>query len=125
MKYNPKYCVVALAVVLAISWGLVGLVSAGQTTKVIGECEITAGSSWLAFILLPDGRMGQVEVEAYEDQIVYILAKDDAAKSYMGQMDGFIHNCPTHGREVLELIKGAILIPYDDANAKCKLFETD
>lgn len=113
---------IVLAIVLVVVLGTVGLANAAETIKVIGECSITKTAQFLAYIAISDTEAKQGTVQAFEDQKVYILAKDDNAREYAADLQGFVHYCRGHGREVINN-KGIIFIPYDAPGVTCKLFE--
>lgn len=71
--------------------------------KVIGEATIKKGTELLGAIFSENAVMRKFMFKAFEDQTLYITEKIDASEEspggYLLDGTGFIHHCPTHGRE--------------------------
>ena len=68
---------------------------------VIGKVYLKAGAE--VFVLTPAGGGTYIPFSgtAFEDQEFYILEliENDKGKGYKVDGNGFVHNCPTHGKE--------------------------
>lgn len=106
----------AVAMVISLL-SLPGWVYAGDSDmKVIGRAIISKGAILPAVIMLSLERYVRAEVKSFEDQVIYILDKRDGPGlggkgAYMLDGDGFAHDCPEHGRELIG--PGIIILPYE------------
>lgn len=85
---------------------------AGNEMPVIGKAKVSAGAIVEVAFLVGD-RAERYPATAFEDQELYIYKKvvrSDGSVFYLAEGHGFVHDCPEHGREVLDVPGVAVLI---------------
>jgi hypothetical protein len=113
--------VVILLCVLAVS------VSAMEL-PVIGKATIKKGTALPMILMVTPTRPVPGMAIAFEDQVVYITAKMEAEPGqhrggYVIDGQGFSHDCPAHGKEVMGM--AMIVLPIEEiesGNVTIELF---
>ena len=118
-------CVLSFAAGVCINEAL------ASGTKIIGKAKVKKGSVLMGLVMTPRGLL-PIVVEAFEDQEIYIFDKIPATEGnrggYSADGEGFVHNCPEHGREVMSGAPIMIVIPLEqtekaDSGVTVLLFE--
>ena len=106
---------------------LVGSVSATEL-PVIGKATIKKGAELPIIVMVTPTRPMPGMVKAFEDQVAYVLEKTEADPGvhrggYILDGQGFVHDCPTHGRELMGI--SVIILPIElveDGSVEIELF---
>jgi hypothetical protein len=120
---KTRLSLIVLLTIIALTFSSLAL-AVETGIPVIGKATINKGT-----VLMIDMMSGGVgTVKAIEDQELYILSKVPAKPGahlggYLLDGDGFAHNCPVHGKEVMG--PSIIILPAEtinDGNATVQLF---
>jgi len=111
---KTRLSLIVLLTIIALTFS--GLALAVTGIPVIGKATINKGT--VLMIDMMNGSTGMVK--AIEDQELYILAKTPSKPGvhgggYLLDGDGFAHDCPVHGKEVMG--PSIIILPAEDIDA--------
>lgn len=90
--------------------GMIQIANAAEPQKVIGKITIPVGTKIIGLALV-NNRPIPFVVISFDDQDLYVLARVEATTDaagnpveagYIVSLDGFRHNCPEHGLEIIE-----------------------
>lgn len=111
-KFSLKLAIVSLTIAALALAGLVYEVNStyaaeGTATAVIGKATITKGTEIGGLVTLGPGEVTGFIFTAFEDQELYIIEKIEPKAGvhnggYILDASGFAHDCPHHGKEVIE-----------------------
>ena len=119
---------IAIVCFVIVALACPGLVFAADEIKVIGKAAIKKGAVLEIIVMVSPTKPMVGTVVAFEDQVLYVMDKiePDAGShrgGYMLDGQGFVHDCRTHGREVMGL--SIIVLPIEvieAGKATVKLF---
>jgi len=96
--------------VAALAFGiLMQIANASVPQRVIGKITIPKGAVMIGLVIV-EGEPIVVELVSFDDQIVYVTERLEASVAedgsildagYMLNMDGFRHDCRSHGLEII------------------------
>ncbi|MGB2828409.1 MAG: hypothetical protein WBC50_09495 [Dehalococcoidales bacterium] len=106
-----KVSMVLMIAMLVITLG--GLAQAARIPGPGDQFVIKAGTVFPAVISV-GGQQGQFLLKAFEDVTVTVAEMLDGFVAF--EYKGFPHDCPHHGREPVDIIKGGIPFSYFESN---------
>jgi hypothetical protein len=118
MKFRTSL-IMAIVALSVLSFGISQTLASEM--PVIGKAHVKKGTMLVMLVMMGPGMM-PMTVEAFEDQTLYIIEKvpadDEQSGGYIADGEGFVHNCPTHGREVLSGLPTMVMLPNDFLNSE-------